>query len=73
MLLAKLEIAYVHPSSIVVFSIASETVEMCPLPHTRRKGSVKGHKAFKEKQQFLDEVISAGLSFRSIKDKIKQR
>lgn len=30
MLLAKLEIAYVHPSSIV-FSIASETVEMCVL------------------------------------------
>lgn len=37
-----------------------------------QRGSVKGHRDFKGKQEFLDPVISAGLSFRSIKDNLRQ-
>lgn len=37
-----------------------------------QRGSVRGHRAFEEKQEFLDPVISAGFSFRSIKDNVRQ-
>lgn len=70
MVLAKLDIFYVHPSSIVLFA-ASATGGMFLLYVTWR-GSIKGHTASEEKQAFLDPVISAPLSYRSIKDNIRQ-
>lgn len=70
MILPKLDVVYVHPSSVVI-SAASATVGMFPLYMTWR-GSVKGHTAFEEKQACSDPVISALLSCRIIKDNIRQ-